>query len=94
MPSLAHALANPDFSSSFETLLVTRGLRFAWAVFIAVDVRLPFVISIAGGKEMAEAVAAEHPRFLLGLNIGAAANAALTGWRTVSGNEDLELSIA
>jgi hypothetical protein len=43
---------------------------------------------------MAEAVTAEHPRFLFGLKVDAAANAALTRWRPVSGNEDLKLRIA
>jgi hypothetical protein len=55
---------------------------------------LPFVIFIAGDNEMAEAVTAEHPRLLFGLNVDAVANAALTGWRTVSGNENLKLRIA
>ena len=59
-----------------------------------VNVGLPFVISIAGGNEMAEAVTAEHPRLLFGLNVDAVANAALTGWRTVSGNKNLKLRIA
>ena len=64
------------------------------SVFIAENVGLPFVISIAGENEMAEAVTAEHPRLLFGLNVDAVANAALTGWRTVSGNENLKLRIA
>ena len=64
------------------------------AVFIAVNIGLPFVIAIAGDNEMAEAVTAEHPRLLFGLNVDAVANAALTGWRTVSGNENLKLRIA
>jgi hypothetical protein len=64
------------------------------SVFIAVNVGLPFVIASAGDNEMAEAVTAEHPRLLFGLNVDAVANAALTGWRTVSGNENLKLRIA
>ncbi len=43
---------------------------------------------------MAEAVTAEHPRLLFGLNVDVVANAGLTGWRTVSGNENLKLRIA
>ena len=58
------------------------------SVFNAIDVGLPFEISIAADNERAEAVTTEHPRLLFGLNVDAVANAALTSWRTVSGNED------
>jgi hypothetical protein len=64
------------------------------SAFTARNVGLPFVISIAGDNELAEGVAAEPPRLFLGLDVDAVARAGLTGWRTVSGNENFMPRIA